>query len=220
MVEAYGGTFFHTYFCSYSPNSPASLLFFCFSVHCSIHSDFGLPLVSWPPWYNNATRCTGLIFVSSRAVRGFCLSFSMTALNTYLPFHFEAWLTGRQRWHSCRRRRACYYAYINILINTWSTIEEIITCHHSTVWKILLCCVCVYVYVCVQACTHTLICMFHLINIISVPLVLPYPLMASTSAPLIWKSLPELNAYHKSQNLHSSSMIFHFQNTFQLDLKF
>ena len=78
--------------------------------------------------------CTGLIFVSLGAMRGLWLSLA----HTYLPFSFEAWLTGRQPWHSCRRCGACYYAYINILINTWSAIEEIITCHHSTA----LCCAC------------------------------------------------------------------------------
>lgn len=79
--------------------------------------------------------CTGLIFVSLGAVRALCLSFSMMAAHTYLLFYFEAWLTGWQAWHSCRRCGACYYAYINILINTWLAIEEIITCHHSTVRK-------------------------------------------------------------------------------------
>ena len=65
---------------------------------------------------------------------------------------------GRQTWHSCRRCRACYYAYINILINTRSTIEEIMACHHSTVWNpcvhsMLVCvCLCVCVFVLMSRC--------------------------------------------------------------------
>lgn len=118
---------------------PAIILSICLlssssSVLCSPYSGNASP-AQCAPWYNNSTPCTGLIFVSLRAMRGPWLSFSMTALHTHLPFYFEAWLTGRQPWHSCRRCGACYYAYINILINTWSAIEEIITCHHSTVWK-------------------------------------------------------------------------------------
>lgn len=151
------------------------------------HSGAGSPVAKWPPahdapWYNNSTPCTGLIFVSLNAMRGFCLSFSMTAVHTYLPFYFEAWLTGWQPWHSCRRCGACYYAYINILINTWSAIEEIITCHHSTVWKECA-------LLCASVHAHTFICLFHPINMISVPLVPPRPLMSSTAAPLIWKAL-------------------------------
>lgn len=119
---------------------------------CSPNSGSGSPVAKWPPiryapWYNNSTPCIALIFVCSRAMEGLCLSFSLTAVHTYLPFYFEAWLMGRQPWHSCRRCGACYYAYINILINTWSAIEEIITCHHSTVWE-------EYALLCVYALTH------------------------------------------------------------------
>lgn len=170
-------------------HSPSHHLSRCLSLFWFLssapHSGAGSPLAKWPPahyapWYNNSTSCTGLIFVSLRAMRGLCLSFSMTAVHTYLPFYFEAWLTGWQPWHSCRRCGACYYAYINILINTWSAIEEIITCHHSTVWKECA-------LLCVRVCTYT--CLFHPINMISVPLVPPCPLMSSTAAPLIWKAL-------------------------------
>lgn len=76
-------------------------------------------------WYLSALRLWG----------GSRLSFSMTAARTYLPFYFWTWLTGWQPWHSCNHCGACYYAYINILINTWLAIEEIIACHQSTVRK-------------------------------------------------------------------------------------
>lgn len=125
---------------SYLPPLSVCLLPSGSSARCSRLSGAGSPVAKWPAapharWYNNASPCTGLLFHSSRTVRGLCLSFSETAAHAYLPFYFEAWLTCRQPWHSCRRCGACYYAYINILINTWSAIEEIITCHHSTVWK-------------------------------------------------------------------------------------
>lgn len=177
------------------------------SVQCSPHSGAGSPVAKWPlahyaPWYNNSTPCTGLIFVSLRAMRGLCLSFSMTAVHTYLPFYFEAWLTGWQPWHSCRRCGACYYAYINILINTWLAIEEIITCHHSTVWKEYAGCVCMH--------AHAFICVFHLINMISVPLVPPRPLMSSTAAPLIWKALCWSSSCTTSLRTHAKTLFFIF----------
>lgn len=119
------------------PSHPLSL---CLSALLSSapHSGGGSP--EWPPshydvQYNNSTPCTGLIFVYLGAMRGLCLSFSMTAAHTYLPFYFEAWLMGWQPWHACRHCGTCYYGYINILINTWLAIEEIITCHHSTAKK-------------------------------------------------------------------------------------
>lgn len=66
---------------------------------------------------------------------GFCLSVAVTAAHAYLPCYFERWLTAGQAWHSQPRGGACYYANINIPINTWSTIEKIITHHHSAVSK-------------------------------------------------------------------------------------
>lgn len=140
------------------------------------------PLAHYAVWYNNSTPCIGLMFVSFGSVRGLCLSLSMTAARTYLAFYFEAWLTGWQPWHSCRRCGACYYAYINILINTRSAIEEIITCHHSTVRKRLL-----FVLVCAHA--RTFIC-----------LVPPkYDLCSSRSSPSI-------NEFHSiSQNPRTDS---------------
>lgn len=147
--------------------------------------------------------------------RGLCLSFSMTAAHTYLPFYFEAWLTGWQPWHSCRRCGACYYAYINILINTRSAIEEIITCHHSTVRK-----ECTLLYVCVHA--HTFICLFHPVNMISVPLVPPCPLMSSTAAPLIWKALCWSSSCTASPRTHAKTrtVVLDGKHNSQQDVRF
>lgn len=64
---------------------------------------------------------------------GFCLSVAVTAAHAYLPCYFEQWLTAGQAWHSQPCGGACYYVNINIPINTWSTIEKIITHHHSSV---------------------------------------------------------------------------------------
>ncbi len=70
-----------------------------------------------------------------KGCRGFCLSVAVTAAHAYLPCYFEQWLTAGQAWHSQPCGGACYYANINIPINTWSTIEQIITHHQSAVSK-------------------------------------------------------------------------------------
>lgn len=107
---------------------------FCFSLR---HSPFESPITH-----------TGLILAGLGAAGGLCLSFNVMALHTYLAFYFEAWLTERQPWHSCRRSGACYYECITILINTWPAIEEIITCHHSTVWER-------NIFYCTSVCTNS-----------------------------------------------------------------
>lgn len=167
-----------------SPLPPSFTLSVCASLRFfSSVSYSGGVLFEWPPahhdvQYNNSTQCAGLIFVYLRAMWGLCLSFSMTAAYTYLPFYFEAWLMGWQPWHACRHCGTCYYRYINILISTWLAIEEIITCHHSTAKK-----ECTMFYECAHA--HTFPCLFHPANMISFPLIPLCPLMSSTVIPFI-----------------------------------
>lgn len=68
-------------------------------------------------------------------------------LPAYLWFYFQMWLTAGWLWHSQRKHTACYYAYINILINTRCSIAKVITCHHfSASSKKSLLCNCSVIY--------------------------------------------------------------------------
>lgn len=68
-------------------------------------------------------------------------------LPAYLRFYFQMWLTAGWLWHSRRKHTACYYACINILINTRCSIGKVITCHHfSASSKKSLLCNCSVIY--------------------------------------------------------------------------
>lgn len=49
---------------------------------------------------------------------------SVIQLPAYLRFYFQMWLTVGWLWHSRRKHTACYYACINIFINTRCTLEK------------------------------------------------------------------------------------------------
>lgn len=196
---------YHLQFTSLSPFSLSTFLWLFSSVLPTFGLWFasGQMTVHYAFWYNNSSPCTGLIFVSSRPMWGLCLSFSMTMLHSYLLFYFEAWLTGRQRWHSCRRCGACYYAYINILINTWLAIEEIITCHHSTVWKeCALLCVYARTHVCLRVSSRK----YDLCSLRSSPSINEF----NSSTSHLESTLLKLIVYRNSQNPHNSNHFFLF----------
>lgn len=68
-------------------------------------------------------------------------------LPAYLRFYFQMWLTAGWLWHSRRKHTACYYACINILINTRYRSGKVITCHHfSASSKKSLLCNCSVIY--------------------------------------------------------------------------
>lgn len=68
-------------------------------------------------------------------------------LPAYLRFYFQMWLAAGWLWHSRRKHTACYYACINILINTRCRIGKVITCHHfSASSKKSLLCNCAVIY--------------------------------------------------------------------------
>lgn len=68
-------------------------------------------------------------------------------LPAYLRFYFQMWLTAGWLWHSRRKHTACYYACINILINTRCSVGKVIACHHfSASSKKSLLCNCAVIY--------------------------------------------------------------------------
>lgn len=68
-------------------------------------------------------------------------------LPAYLRFYFQMWLTAGWLWHSRHKHTACYYACINILINTRCSFGKVITCHHfSASSKKSLLCNCSVIY--------------------------------------------------------------------------
>lgn len=106
--------------------------------HWKTPQTLSLSVFKWPPFScffldRIIPLVRGPDICQLKGCRGFCLSVAVTAAHAYLPCYFEQWLTAGQAWHSQACGGACYYANINIPINTWSTIEKIITRHHSAV---------------------------------------------------------------------------------------
>lgn len=92
-------------------------------------------------WHCDWWRSKGLVSRVSVACH------SALKLPAYLRFYFQMWLTAGWLWHSRRKHTACYYACINILINTRCSVGKVITCHHfSASSKKSLLCNCSVIY--------------------------------------------------------------------------